>query len=148
MIDVRQAVPGDEPEVRRLAELARSMIVAAKGGPQLVASLDTVDDVVGALEHVLLGMIGGQVVGYGLVRADGRVGTLPELFVEPPARQVGIGVALLRAAQDRLVAAGCSTVDSLALPGDRATKNFFEAHGMVTRLLVTHRSLAVADGTD
>ena len=36
---------------------------------------------------------------------------------------------------------GCVGVDSLALPGDRATKNFFESFGLVARAIVVHRPL-------
>jgi hypothetical protein len=32
-------------------------------------------------------------------------------------------------------------MDSLALPGDRATKNFFESFGLKARAIVVHRSL-------
>jgi hypothetical protein len=32
-------------------------------------------------------------------------------------------------------------VDSLALPGDRHTKNFFEAFGLVARAIVVHKTL-------
>ena len=32
-------------------------------------------------------------------------------------------------------------MDSLALPGDRATKNFFETHGLVARAITVHRRL-------
>jgi hypothetical protein len=38
-------------------------------------------------------------------------------------------------------AAGCFGIDSLALPGDRSTKNFFESFGLVARAIVVHRSL-------
>ena len=38
-------------------------------------------------------------------------------------------------------AAGCVGVDSLALPGNRHTKNFFETFGFKARALVVHRSL-------
>jgi GNAT superfamily N-acetyltransferase len=148
MIAVRPAVPGDGPEVRRLAELARSSAVVAKGGAQLVASLPAATDVAAALDEVIVGSIGGHPMGYAVARASGRVGDLPELFVEPPARSVGLGAALLDAARRQLLAAGCETIDSRALPGDRSTKNFFEAHGMVTRLLVTHANLSRADGRD
>jgi hypothetical protein len=37
--------------------------------------------------------------------------------------------------------AGCFGVDSLALPGDRHTKNFFESFGLVARAIVVHRKL-------
>jgi hypothetical protein len=33
---------------------------------------------------------------------------------------------------------GCQGVDATALPGDRATKNFFEGSGFTARLLVMH----------
>ena len=36
---------------------------------------------------------------------------------------------------------GCVGVDALALPGDRATKNFFETFGLVARAIVVHRDL-------
>ena len=38
-------------------------------------------------------------------------------------------------------AQGCFGVDSIALPGDRHTKNFFESFGLVARAIVVHRSL-------
>jgi hypothetical protein len=38
-------------------------------------------------------------------------------------------------------AQGCFGVDSLALPGDRHTKNFFESFGLVARAIVVHRSI-------
>ena len=39
---------------------------------------------------------------------------------------------------------GCIGVDSLALPGDRDTKNFFETHGLVARAITVHRTLPQA----
>ena len=36
---------------------------------------------------------------------------------------------------------GCLGIDSVALPGDRATKNFFESFGLVARALRVHRPL-------
>ena len=37
--------------------------------------------------------------------------------------------------------AGAVGIDSLALPGDRETKNFFETFGLKARAIVVHRSL-------
>jgi hypothetical protein len=37
--------------------------------------------------------------------------------------------------------AGCFGLDALVLPGNRATKNFFEASGLTARAIVVHRSL-------
>jgi len=35
----------------------------------------------------------------------------------------------------------CVGVDSLVLPGNRETKNFFESFGLVARAIVVHRAL-------
>ena len=49
---------------------------------------------------------------------------------------------MIEAVESWARAAGCIGIDSLALPGDRATKNFFEAAGLIARAIVVHRSLA------
>ena len=36
---------------------------------------------------------------------------------------------------------GCNGVDATALPGNRATKNFFEMSGFTARLLVMHHRM-------
>jgi hypothetical protein len=41
--------------------------------------------------------------------------------------------------------AGAIGIDALALPGDRATKNFFETFGLKARAIVVHRSLMATD---
>jgi len=35
---------------------------------------------------------------------------------------------------------GCAGVDGVALPGDRAAKQFFESAGLKARLLTMHRA--------
>ncbi len=36
---------------------------------------------------------------------------------------------------------GCAGIDAVALPGNRATKNFFERYGLTARALLVHRRL-------
>lgn len=95
----------------------------------------------------LVGTIGPVVVG--ALRAvvdvdpDGvRTCTITFLGVEPAARGVGVGRALLTSAREWATTQGASALDSSALPGDRSTKNFFEAHGMVARLIIVRTPLA------
>ena len=45
-------------------------------------------------------------------------------------------------------AAGADGVDSIALPGDRVTKNFFERFGLTARALQVHRRLSPASEAD
>jgi hypothetical protein len=40
---------------------------------------------------------------------------------------------------------GCRAIDSLALPGMRESKNFFERFGLKTRQLIVHRALDADD---
>jgi GNAT superfamily N-acetyltransferase len=96
--------------------------------------------------EVAVGTLDGAVVGYGVVRYErladgGRIGVIDELFVEPGARSVGLGEVLMNHMLDWCRAEGCFGVDSLALPGDRSTKNFFESFGLVARAIVVHRPL-------
>jgi GNAT superfamily N-acetyltransferase len=63
------------------------------------------------------------------------------VFVDPQARQLGIGASLVgeiaRAAKDK----GCHTLDAVALPGDRKMKNLYERIGMPARLLIASKNL-------
>jgi GNAT superfamily N-acetyltransferase len=66
------------------------------------------------------------------------LGRITELFVEPPARSVGVGEAISEQLVAFAVDRGCVGVDALALPGHRDTKNFFEEQGFTARMLVMH----------
>ena len=58
------------------------------------------------------------------------------------ARDVGVGEELIGEVLRWCEQRDCIGVDALALPGNRATKNFFETFGFTARLLVLHRKLA------
>ena len=97
-------------------------------------------------QEVAVGLIDDTVVGYGAVRIElladgGRLGVIDDLYVDPGGREIGVGEVVM----DHLLAwcrdRGCFGVDSLALPGDRTTKNFFESFGLVARAIVVHRRL-------
>jgi GNAT superfamily N-acetyltransferase len=96
---------------------------------------------------VWAGTIDDVVVGYAIVRREelrtGEVlAVVDGLYVEEEARQVGVGEALMEQVLAWATARGCTGVDAIALPGSRATKNFFEESGFTARLLVMHRRLA------
>jgi len=150
----RTAVPDD---LHTLVELARAAIdekSAQKGGPvwarrerrgdPLDLSLRTAIDAPD--QEVAVGLLDGTVVGYGAARMElladgGRLGIVDDLFVDPGCREVGVGEVLMNHLIDWCRARGCFGVDSLALPGDRSTKNFFESFGLVARAIVVHRRL-------
>lgn len=94
----------------------------------------------------VVGTIDGATVGYATGRTealrDGSVlGVIDDLYVEEEARAVGVGEAMMDRLLEWFGERGCSGVDSVALPGARATKNFFEESGFTARLLVMHHRM-------
>ncbi len=95
---------------------------------------------------VLVGTLDDVVVGFGAATVQpltdaSLLGVVSDLYVEPDAREVGVGESLANALVERCAEVGCIGVDATALPGMRASKNFFETHGFVARALVMHKPL-------
>jgi GNAT superfamily N-acetyltransferase len=149
--------PATGDDLPRLAELAAQAVAEqreSKGGDvwvrrearQAPFEARLADELGSPETEVLVGTLDDAVLGYGVavveVLADGgRLGVVTDLYVEPGGREVGIGETLMQALVDWCAAHGCFGVDSLALPGDRATKNFFESFGLVARGIIVHRKL-------
>jgi GNAT superfamily N-acetyltransferase len=150
--------PAVEPDVPRLVELAESAVAelsAGRGGlvwartrprrapygPGFAAALSDPE------ARVVVGTLDGTVMGYGAARVEhledgGRLGVVEDLYTEPGCREVGLGELMMEALIGWCREQGCFGVDSLALPGDRHTKNFFESFGLVARAIIVHRSLS------
>ena len=97
-------------------------------------------------DAVIVGAIDHTVVGYAALTLrrlhDATwLGDLTDLYVMPGARGVGVGEEMMELAVNWCREKDCVGIDSVALPGDRATKNFFETFGLVARSLRVHRSL-------
>ncbi len=154
---VRSATRDDLGALAVLARAAIAELAPTKGGgvwarregraepldESLVRSLDEseTDDAV-----VLVGTIDDVVVGYAVASVEvvadgGKLARLTDLYVEPEAREVGIGELLLDSVLRWAQARGCFGIDSIVLPGNRETKNFFETAGMVARAIIVHRRL-------
>lgn len=150
----RPATDADLPRLAVLVEEAVAEQAEARGGAVWAAretrarpagsSLAT--DLAAEDHLVLAGTIDGAVVGYAVVHTeplrDGTLlGVLTDIYVEPGARGVGVGEHLVDAVVAWCAERKCRGVDGLALPGNRGTKNFFEAHGFTARVIVVHRRL-------
>lgn len=152
------ARPAAVAEVPRLAELCRSALAELgareRGGRVFVAREARAEPVEAGLQAdivdpdvlVLAGTLDDVVLGYATGRIEGlrdgsSLGIIDELFVEPDARAVGVGEAMMEQLLDWFRQRGCSGVDSTALPGARETKNFFEESGFTARLLVMHHRM-------
>ncbi len=151
---VRAAGMADREVLRYLAAEARAELSNKRGG-DVVERLDPyradsraeiVNAVGDSSATLLIGDIDGTPVGYGLMTlrtlVDGSLhATIEEIFVLPEARSVGVGEAIIEALLVGAREQGATAVQSMALPGDRATKNFFESQGMVARSILVHRWL-------
>jgi GNAT superfamily N-acetyltransferase len=146
----RPAVLDDVPALVSLHRAATDELRAERGGEvwarQTGRTGEAPFDLDDPAQLVLAGTIDDVVLGYARVVVEplaggGHLAVLTDVFVDPGARGVGVGEALLDAAVDWARERGCIGIDSVALPGMRATKNFFEAAGLVARAIVVHRRL-------
>ena len=158
MESCRRATLDDLGEIVRLAQALRAELSAMRGGELWVAR-DARPEPLN--EHyrvliedpdarVVIGSIDTAVVGFGVVeievlRTGDRLGRVTDLFVETEARSVGVGESIANHLVEFCTQAGCIGMDAVALPGHRATKNFFEEQGFTARSLVMHRSLRDAE---
>lgn len=153
-VGCRPATPDDHDSLHWLATRAIELQVEKRGGELWARTTSRAVDADASLRtdvadddvHVVLGTIDDAGVGYGVAHlqllTDGsRLAVVTDLYVDPEARGVGVGEAVM----DELIAwateKGCFGIDSHALPGDRHTKNFFESFGLVARSLTVHREL-------
>jgi GNAT superfamily N-acetyltransferase len=113
-------------------------------------SSDPVDDALGKAagddDHLLVvGTFDGLIVGFASAHCDRDrrqpIGVVDAIYVEPSARLVGVGEAVMDLVVQWCASRGCRGVDAPALPGSRPAKAFFEDHGFVTRLLIMHHPI-------
>ncbi len=147
MVDplVRPASDGDAPEVRYLEAEARAAQVGQRGGDRwLVEHAEVGGDWAGWIERgdVVVATIDEVVVGYLAVSLSNDVVLrIEQVWVDPAARELGFGDALLALAIERGRAAGATAVEGWSLPGDRHMKNLYERAGIVARLITTYKEL-------
>jgi GNAT superfamily N-acetyltransferase len=156
----RRATEGDRDAIVALAEQAIAELTPTKGGAlwarreaRLVPVGPSVDaDLASAEVEVVVGTFEDVVLGYGIVhrerlRDGDLLAVVDDLYVDPEARGVAIGEAMMDLMLEWCSDQGCIGVDAIALPGNRETKNFFERFGLTARAIVVHRSLVADDPT-
>lgn len=95
--------------------------------------------VIGEIDDVALGFCVARVEPMH-PQAEGRqIGSIRLIFVDHPAREVGVGEAMLASVLTELRSRGVRTFDAHVLPGHRLVKNFFEAGGFKARSIVMSR---------
>ncbi|MCL4449163.1 MAG: GNAT family N-acetyltransferase [Actinobacteria bacterium] len=167
LVEVKSATFSDIDELSVLYDMYRRELAAYKNAAMLFCC-DTSELLVRRLNNprwsIWVGIVQDAVVGFTmacyrtghLFAADGSqtddikptgdvsentIGVIPELFVHPDARRVGIAELMLEQAARWLVDKGCQGVDVMTPPGNRAAKSFFERQDFKARLIVMYREL-------
>ncbi len=151
----RIATADDLDAIAAIGDAVLEPLPEARGGPIFTALEIGFDTPRGRASKAIsepanagcaVGEFDGVVFGYAVwtieqLDGGGTLGRLHDFAVHPDARSVGIGEAMMDLLVADLDGRGCVGVDAWALPGDRATKNFFESFGLKARLLTAHRKL-------
>ena len=145
----RRAVEADTPFLQALGQRAATELAGLRGGPLLLkerAAEAGDSSGVGRGAFVALAEIEGVPVGYLeakllLLDEEAPYCRVTALYVEPDAREVGAGEALLAQLLRWAKEAGARGIDVDVLPGAREAKSFLEAAGFTTRRLSMYRPL-------
>ncbi len=154
-VKARLATRDDVDAIVRIARPAVAEKLTQRGGP-LWSVFDApkapfepllAESIVNSDMFLAIGMIDEVTVGFcaaGVERPHDKGRTIADLVaihVDKDARGVGVGEALMLLVIDWAESRGCRGIDSIALPGDRDTKTFFESFGLVARAIRVHRAL-------
>ncbi|HTX01638.1 MAG TPA: GNAT family N-acetyltransferase, partial [Acidimicrobiales bacterium] len=77
-------------------------------------------------------------------RPGGRIATVDLIYVEPQARRVGVGDALMELLLSWAAAQHCTGIDITVLPGDQASKSLLETWEFSARALTLYRTVELA----
>jgi GNAT superfamily N-acetyltransferase len=151
----RPATDADVDAIALLMEGAAVELASERGGPlwlELHGRMAPVEESIRAdlgdpSTTVFVGGIDDVVLGWSTIsvqamRTTPAIAALREIYVDPDARGVGIGEAMMDCAIDWSTERGCRGIDSAVLPGMRESKNFFERFGLVARSIQVHRALS------
>lgn len=151
------ARPATRDDLARLVELARrgaAELQPTRGGEvwalrearpepldRSIAEAIDADD-----QLAVVGTIDDTIVGFATVHTEelrdgSTLAVIDEIYVEEGARGVSVGEVMMLEVLAWCEKRGCRGIDALALPGNRATKNFFESFGLTARGIIVHRPL-------
>lgn len=147
---VRSATNDDVAALDHLQSDAREGLTEMRGGPLRLRECDPIVDWPALFADrstaVFVGTLDDVVLGYMVLvlRADIDRGVVTHVYVDAGARELGLGDTMLEAAIAHVRSAQLGGIESVALPGDRETKNLFERAGMTARKITVYKSLVAA----
>ena len=148
LFTVRSARGDDAMAIAELEREAQIEIAQFRGHERLIEVSQVGDQQWPAIlasraNIVMVAVSTDIVVAYAKADLDaaGTHCTVSQIFVDQHARQLGIGATLVSEIARLAKAKGCTTLDAVALPGDRKMKNLYERIGMPARLLIASKDL-------
>ncbi|MGA2530381.1 MAG: GNAT family N-acetyltransferase [Acidimicrobiales bacterium] len=154
-VGTRVATTGDLQELVELYRRFRQDIADERGAAVHLlkeALAEPLESVMGTVVQddnrlAILGLVDEVPVGMALGRTEeladtSRLAVVEALYVDPPAREVGVGESLLATVLEWASLKQAIGIDIEVLPGMREAKNFLEGSGFAARLLVMHKRLS------
>ena len=149
----RFAEISDRAEFEYLFKSSRESISGHRGADQWV-EINSIKNASGSLfENLLneskyrcvLGLYADHAFGFIIAEQTHLLGEVSvdihEVFVDPEAREVGVGEAMMDYLLEWARSVSATTLTSRALPGDRQLKNFFERYKVTARLIEVAKRL-------
>jgi GNAT superfamily N-acetyltransferase len=142
---VRAATAADAVSLATLETAARAHVFYQRGGAALLAEQPATFDWSAAIDdpqrEVLVGTLDDQIFGYLELRFGDATAVVHQVYVDPEARELGLGDWMIEAALSAARARSCRVFEGFALPGDRETKNLFERAGITARKIIVSTRL-------
>ena len=135
-----------------LAEISGELALR-RGGTQLLGELGRPAELAGriseasddsfvltvTLDDILSGLIWGKIVANEF---GDRICLVPVFSVLKDVRRHGVGSQLFNSLEEWARSRNVTAIEFTALPGDRHTKNFCEANGLIARSLKMHKRIS------
>lgn len=139
---VRPMAPTDIAALDLLQTSARTAFTDARGGAAWLAETPATDwTSTDPARAVFVACLDDVPVGFLELVVAEATASVRQVWIQPAARELGLGDALLAEAMASARHAGCTSIEGTALPGDRDTKNLYERAGVVARKITLAKSL-------
>lgn len=135
VVFVRASTINDAATIERHREMSQVESASYRGSVPAIAPRERSITFVAGVGNTVFGSL-------SLTQQSTTSWSVLHVFVEPDAREIGIGDALVLHALAFLREQNATWLGAQAQPGDRALKNLYERHGLVAQTILVGRDLS------
>lgn len=135
VVFVRASTINDAATIERHREMSQVESASYRGFVPAIAPGESSITFVAGVGNTVFGSL-------SLTQQSTTSWSVLHVFVEPDAREIGIGDALVLHALAFLREQNATWLGAQAQPGDRALKNLYERHGLVAQTILVGRNLS------